>query len=654
MRKFRNLKQKIIFYVMSVSILLAVLITVNMSIGSVHSTNTILLDNMQITARIASQNISSNLHLLTERMFNLSMNDTFLDPAVAVSEKETYMDEMEQLIEFVWLAAYDTSGSKLYGDASAPDSIADTKYFSYISQTGSIVIGEPYQENNVLQLCVGIPLKSGDETTAYLVGSYKYDLLNDVLSLLILGNTGSACIVNESGVIIGDRNYQNIIKQQNIYDLYPSSENAEIFNKALSFQTGSALLRLQHVPYYVGYAPIPGTNWTLLVNVPQREYMDSMIISLIVTILLTILLLLLAASVITPLARKISGSLETAAKRLQALSDGNLTEEVIQSDSNDETGILTLALAKMVASLNSYIQNIQSCLGSLADGDYTIEIPDTFHGDFSSIYDSLCHITDSLNQTMIRMNQSSVDVNRNSNGVSSHAKQLYDGSLNQSALLEQLVESIAAITSSIERNKDNARQIEACSENAGEKTSLGAGYMRDMLDTMNQVHSAVQEISKISKMIEDISDQTNLLSLNASIEAASAGSAGRGFAVVAAQIGRLSRQTTDALQQTMAIIEHSTKTIKRGLESADQTEKAFQQIQSVTEQYREISAKLSETVNEQTSAVNEIHTQLASLQGIADANRDLAQETDRMASDSLAQSESLKDYVAQVKIKESV
>jgi len=104
----------------------------------------------------------------------------------------------------------------------------------------------------------------------------------------------------------------------------------------------------------------------------------------------------------------------------------------------------------------------------------------------------------------------------------------------------------------------------------------------------------------------------------------------------------------------MTIIEHSTKAIKRGLESADQTEKAFQQIQLVTEQYHEISTKLSETVNEQTTAVNEIHTQLASLRGIADANRDLAQETDKMASDSLAQSESLKDYVAQVKIKESV
>ncbi len=39
MKKFRNLKQKIIFYVMSVSILLTVLITAVMSFGSIRSTN---------------------------------------------------------------------------------------------------------------------------------------------------------------------------------------------------------------------------------------------------------------------------------------------------------------------------------------------------------------------------------------------------------------------------------------------------------------------------------------------------------------------------------------------------------------------------------------------------------------------------------------
>ncbi|MFN1222488.1 hypothetical protein ACKYQE_14510, partial [Enterococcus faecium] len=78
---------------------------------------------------------------------------------------------------------------------------------------------------------------------------------------------------------------------------------------------------------------------------------------------------------------------------------------------NDETAILTDALAKTIASLNTYIQNIRTCLGELAKGDYTVAIPDNFHGDFTSIRDSLDHISDSLNQTMQRMNQSSQEVN---------------------------------------------------------------------------------------------------------------------------------------------------------------------------------------------------------------------------------------------------
>ena len=59
MKKYQNLKQKIILYVMSVSILITVLITTIMSMGSIRSTNAVLLDNMQITARIAAQNRGS-------------------------------------------------------------------------------------------------------------------------------------------------------------------------------------------------------------------------------------------------------------------------------------------------------------------------------------------------------------------------------------------------------------------------------------------------------------------------------------------------------------------------------------------------------------------------------------------------------------------
>lgn len=653
-KKLHNLKQKIIYYVMSASISVAALIVAIMSVSSIRTTNNMLLDNMQITARIASQSISSNLHLLTERIYNLSQESILSIGTVNDTSRGAYLEQIKLEIEFVWLAAYDASGRKLYGDNLSPSSIADNKYFSQVIETSNVVIGEPYYDNGQMQLCVGIPITKDGEIISYLIGSYKYDLLNDVLSMLILGDTGSACIINEDGMIVGDRNTQNIIDQKNIYDLYSSSKNKAVFDKALENQTGSGTIRLGHTQNYVGYAPIPGTNWALLVYAPRHEFMGSIILSIVLSIVFSAVALIAAAAVIIPVSDKIATSLGSVTTRLQALADGNLTEEVILSRNNDETDILTRALSKTITSLNSYIQDIEACLGALASGDYTVEIPDSFHGDFSSIRDSLSNIAVSLNQTMLQMNHSSVEINRNSSEVSDYAKQLHDGSLNQSDLLAQLEDSMNAITVSIEKNKENVNQIEHFSENARQKTSLGDSYMQSMLETMNEIHTSVEEISKISQLIEEISSQTNLLSLNASIEAARAGEAGRGFAVVASEIGQLSNQTSDALKQTGVIIKHSADIIQKGLKTADETANAFREIQAVTEQYREISNRLSDSAAEQTEAVSYVNNQLISLKDIADANRSLAEETDKIAAGSLAQSEDLRDYVAQVKIKDSI
>lgn len=652
MKKFRNLKEKIIFYVMSVSILLTVLITAVMSIGSIRSTNSLLLDNIQITTRIASQSISSNLHQLTERIYNISKEEELTDDAISKADKEAFLKNFEQEIEFVWLSVYNADGKKIYGDKNAPDSISDTKYYSQLTETGNLVIGEPHYDQDVLQLCVGSPLKKGDEVSGYIIGSYKYDLLNDILSMVILGDTGSARILNEEGIIIADQNLENIAKEQNIYEQNSSDKNKKIYDKILSYQTGSTTMSLDHKKYYVGYTPIPGTNWVLLVDAPRQEFMSDLHFSIMFSLVIAVLLLIASAMIIVPVAGKISASLASATKRLQALSEGNLSEEVVRTSTDDEAGLLTDALAKTIESLNHYIKDIQESLGSLSSGDYTIRIPDDFDGDFSSIRDSLAGITDSLNRTMLQMNHSSMEVNQNSTEVSSYARQLYDGSQNQTALLDELEESMQYITSTIEQNRESAAQIERFSKHATEKTSQGDNYMHSMLDTMEEINSGMQEISSISQLIEDISKQTSLLSLNAAIEAARAGEAGKGFAVVATEIGDLAQKTAEALQQSSNIIEHSALTIQKGLDTANQTATSFQEIQEVTEQYQVISSELAKIVKAQTDAVTEVNNQLNSLKNIADKNQNLAEETDKMASGFLAQSEELKDFVSQVKLKD--
>lgn len=181
---------------------------------------------------------------------------------------------------------------------------------------------------------------------------------------------------------------------------------------------------------------------------------------------------------------------------------------------------------------------------------------------------------------------------------------------------------------------------------AGQKTSLGSGNMENMLDAMSQIQATVQEISKISLMIEDISKQTNILSLNASIEAGRAGEAGKGFAVVAGEIGNLSGQTAEALRQTGELIERSAETIQAGLTTAGQTAETFREIEELTKQYQKISLRIAETVQQQTEAVADANNRLETLQNIAGRN-------DSMAAESMSQAEGLRDYVAQVKIKEN-
>jgi len=653
MREKKSIKQIIVFYVTSISVILGIVLILLMVITSLLSTSSVLRDSLQVTARTAAQNLSSNLHMLADRIDSIAQENVLADQMASDIGKQQLLDNQKLRIEFVWIAVYGLSGNKMYGDDTAPSSIDGTEYFQYLSGTDNITIGKPEYNNNIWQLSVGIPVKGQEgDSYAYLVGSYKYDLLNDVLSNINIGAGGLVYIVDNEGNIIAGKNISDMGKNENLYKIYKSRKNKKIFDSMLDFQTDANSVLLGFKQHYIAYSPIAGTNWTLMVAAPGNDFMKILWGSVLTSIVVIIVLQFVTRRLVVNIADKISGSLSIATERLVSLSTGNLKDPVVLADNNAESEVLTTALSKTVTSLAGYIDDITEYLGQLSAGDYSGKVKDNFDGDFIAIKDALSYITASLNETMLHINKASLAVSSNSSGTSGYARRLYDGSIEQTAALERLDGKITVITQKIDEINNNARRVKKSADIAEQRVEEGKKQMDDMLSTMDSIHNDMQEIITISHLIEEISSQTSLLSLNASIEAARAGEAGKGFAVVAQQIGLLAEQTTDALHKTGEIIEKVSFSIGQGMVTARDTAESFQNIKEAAEDFSDISDSMARITVEQKEAIVMVSDEVGTVLAIADTNQGLAKETDENASLSLKQAEELKQIVSAVKLKE--
>lgn len=456
----RSIKQIIIRYVTLLSVSLGVILVILMIVTSFISTSSVLRENLQVTARISAQNISSNIHLLTDRMDNMAQKSEWSDAGKSAEDMQKLINQSKERIEFVWIAGYDLSGRKLYGDSEAPDSIAGKGYYDYLTATQNLTNGNPEYANGLWQLSVGIPLlNDGGEVLCYLIGSYKYDMLNDVLSNINIGARGIAYIVDREGNIIADKDMSDMGAERNLYEMYSFAGNKRIFDAMLDFRTDVGSLFLKGVQHYTAYSPIVGTNWTLMIAAPGSDFMGTLMWSVVISILVIVALQLFTTRRTVRIADQIAGSLAHATDRLTLLASGNLKDEVVFADSNQEAEVLTTALSRTVTSLSVYIDNITDYLGLLSSGDYSQNVEGTFDGDFAAIREAMSLITDSLNETMNRISQASAAVRSNSFETTEYARKLYDGSIEQSAALKRLTGKMDLITDKTSEIDQNAQRV---------------------------------------------------------------------------------------------------------------------------------------------------------------------------------------------------
>lgn len=639
---------------MVVSIVIVCLITSFMVAASFNTTDHTMLNTMEPMVKIASQNVSSNLHLLTERMYQLSESGEIREMIASGVEDagmEAFLEGEANKVEFVWIGIYHTDGSKYTGYGNAPADVSDRKYFKFLEETGNIVIGEPALQDDIVQLAVGIPLKAEEDTVYYLVGSYKYDILNDVLSNMNLGEEGAAYIVNEEGQIVGDKDMENIVKRASVYEMYPDSKSRDMYEKVIGGETGSQKISLHNTPHYVAYSPVPGTLWSLVIDVPVREFKTRSVTAAVLGTVLAVAVLIIGLGMIARMVSGLTDHLRVATGRIEALSEGDLTSVVNKSGTEDEIEVLTTALARTVEQLNSYISNIRYVLGELSGGNYTVETTGEYNGDFAALKEALEVITDSLNHNMEAMRDSAREVAANTDIISGHTRQMQEDSGEQMEAVTRLNESTNRIVSNIGTIVDSANRVKECSDATSVKVMQGNQEMAGLIANMDEINVNMEQIKQISGMIEGIAAQTNLLSLNASIEAARAGEHGKGFAVVAEQVRELAVQSATASAQTTEIIRNTSHTIQKGVEAARSMETSLMEIAENSSRFSEITDNLEQVIVEQKAAAENVKSDLESVDRIAESNAETARQTNDACEDFTKQAQMLTELVSHVKIR---
>ena len=212
-------------------------------------------------------------------------------------------------------------------------------------------------------------------------------------------------------------------------------------------------------------------------------------------IILVLVSIIIAAGIF---GRNLTEPLHKVVSVAKAVTDGDLRQEKLNSQSEDEIGVLAKAFNAMVDTLRKNIHSISGTSSTLNAS--SIEIS-TAVNEQSTIATQQSASLNEITATLEELSNSSSQIANNAHAVFQYSSDALIMSQKGANTIENLKEKIDGI---LEDNKINIKDI----INLGNKS---------------------KEIGKVMEIINNIADQTKLIAFNAAIEASGAGEAGKRF-----------------------------------------------------------------------------------------------------------------------------
>ena len=653
----RSLNGKILSNTTFNILILVIVSSVIMALSMQSLANNILLDSLQPMARQAAKTVEANLHLLADRMMTIALDPRMtgegqssgLESAAVEASRREVLEESAEIYEVYAIALYDLDGRLVQGIDGAPESL-EGDFLALLKETDNLTTDPSTIYQDKLGIRMGMPVKGEEGTVLYVVGIYKYDLLNDVISSINLGKSGMAYMVNREGIVTGHPDQSLALGGSTLAQL--SDGNKEAVERVTTGETGAVEFPVGGEQMLAAFSPIRGTQWSLVIQIPKSDYSHFINGAMLVSFTATLAVLLVSILLVLRLARSISRPVKGVTERMVALSNGDLHTQVRSVRTGDELELMTRTLDATLESMNRYISDIQQVLTQVAEGDLRTGPRVDYKGDFVLIRGSLQTITESMNETLLGFRDAADRLTDMAEQLSGQSVQLHQASLEQNQSAEELVSEVTHVKDQLADVKESSSQTRSQTEEITQRIRNANEQMAALSSAMDDISANAQQITKIAKDIEDIAFQTNLLALNASVEAAHAGEAGSGFAVVANEVKQLADKSAKAAQSATRMVNNTKTIIQNGVVLTADTADSLRAISGVSAQISTISDQLAQAVEGQESALTVMEARIDNISAIADRNLQNAGETEQSSGTLAKEAEALQSHVRKFVLKE--
>ena len=653
----RSLNGKILSNTTFNILILVIVSSVIMALSMQSLANNILLDSLQPMARQAAKTVEANIHMLADRMMTIALDPRMtgegqssgLESAAVEASRREVLEESAEIYEVYAIALYDLDGRLVQGIDGAPESL-EGDFLALLKETDNLTTDPSTIYQDKLGIRMGMPVKGEEGTVLYVVGIYKYDLLNDVISSINLGKSGMAYMVNREGIVTGHPDQSLALGGSTLAQL--SDGNKEAVERVTTGETGAVEFPVGGEQMLAAFSPIRGTQWSLVIQIPKSDYSHFINGAMLVSFTATLAVLLVSILLVLRLARSISRPVKGVTERMVALSNGDLHTQVRSVRTGDELELMTRTLDATLESMNRYISDIQQVLTQVAEGDLRTGPRVDYKGDFVLIRGSLQTITESMNETLLGFRAAADRLTDMAEQLSGQSVQLHQASLEQNQSAEELVSEVTHVKDQLADVKESSSQTRSQTEEITQRIRNANEQMAALSSAMDDISANAQQITKIAKDIEDIAFQTNLLALNASVEAAHAGEAGSGFAVVANEVKQLADKSAKAAQSATRMVNNTKTIIQNGVVLTADTADSLRAISGVSAQISTISDQLAQAVEGQESALTVMEARIDNISAIADRNLQNAGETEQSSGTLAKEAEALQSHVRKFVLKE--